>query len=281
MPSNEISSSLRAIPTDFDADAVSEIDRRLDVISGENDVRILWAIESGSRAWGFPSPDSDYDARFIYVRTVEKYVGPWHPRDVIEMPIEDDMDVNGWDLGKAIKLMLKGNAVVLEWLQSSIVYQGDPAFQRQMVELAEHCTERPHFIRHYFHLGSKQWERFLNYGTDAPIKKLFYAARPALCLRWLRLDDQRKIPPMNFQALLEGAETPPTVFAHLSEMAATKAKTREMGNAPISAEIGAFIQNEYDLAQTALSGSEHGQSNDHIKRASKLFYDTALRYSKR
>jgi hypothetical protein len=79
------------------------------------------AIESGSRAWGFPSPDSDYDCRFIFVRPIEDYLSPWQRRDVIETPLEGDFDVNGWELGKAIRLLAKGNAVIIEWLMSPIV----------------------------------------------------------------------------------------------------------------------------------------------------------------
>lgn len=150
--------SARFVPDYFDEKAVNEIDRRLEDISTQHKVKIAWAIESGSRAWGFPSPDSDYDARFIYVRSVDQYLSPWAPRDVIEMPVEDDMDVNGWDLSKAIKLMLKGNAVVLEWLQSPIIYSGDLLFKEEMLSLANQCANRISTMRHYFHLGTQQWE---------------------------------------------------------------------------------------------------------------------------
>ncbi|MFE3443732.1 DNA polymerase beta superfamily protein [Nocardia sp. NPDC059180] len=83
------------------------------------------AIESGSRAWGFPSPDSDYDCRFLYVASLDTYLSPWRTRDVIETPLVGLLDVNGWDLGKALRLLVKGNAVLIEWLQSPIVYRGD------------------------------------------------------------------------------------------------------------------------------------------------------------
>ncbi len=257
------------------ADAVTGVDRRLETIKNEEDASILWAIESGSRAWGFPSPDSDYDARFIYVRSIEQYVSPWPPRDVIEMPIEGDMDVNGWDLGKAIKLVLKGNAVVLEWLQSPIVYQGDQVFQKDMMAFATKCAQRSHYLRHYYHLGLKQWERIVELGDEAPIKKLFYAARPALCLRWMRLDEKRKIPPMNFQKLITEADTPAAMRNKFEDLVAAKAKTREMGHSAIPAEVMAFIENEYSLAESCLPPTPNSISPDETEMAKALFYKYA------
>ena len=90
-------------------------------IRAEEGSAIPLAVESGSRAWGFPSPDSDWDARFLFVRPVAQHLSPWPLRDVIELPITGDLDVNGWELGKALKLLLKGNAVVVEWLTWPLV----------------------------------------------------------------------------------------------------------------------------------------------------------------
>jgi predicted nucleotidyltransferase len=105
----------------FSPDAVSEVRRRLDMVRSSG-VRILFAIESGSRAWGFPSPDSDYDCRFIYVRPIEDHLKLAAERDVIEFPIEGEIDTGGWDLRKALLLALKGNAVIGEWVHSPHVY---------------------------------------------------------------------------------------------------------------------------------------------------------------
>lgn len=91
-----------------------EIERRLSAIEAEERVRVLMAVESGSRAWGFPSPDSDYDIRFIYVRPRDWYLSLSPGRDVIERPIVDEIDLNGWDIRKAFGLLLKSNAVVSE-----------------------------------------------------------------------------------------------------------------------------------------------------------------------
>jgi predicted nucleotidyltransferase len=270
---------MRCVPDHFDKQAVSEIDRRLADIAANQKVKIVWAIESGSRAWGFPSPDSDYDARFIYVRSIDQYLSPWTPRDVIEMPIEGDMDVNGWDLGKAIKLMLKGNAVVLEWLQSSIVYGGDKRFQSEMLALANQCADRMNAMRHYFHLGTQQWERFLALGDEAPAKKLFYSARPALCLRWLRVHRDRSVPPMHFQTLMQDAETPTSIRIEFEELVAAKAQTRELGNTSISEGIRAFINAEYQLANEVLPQTTASQPPENLERANAFFYSWVTAFS--
>jgi uncharacterized protein len=270
---------LRTIPGYFDPQAVAEIDRRLDAVAEDHDVSIIWAIESGSRAWGFPSPDSDYDGRFIYVRHMDRYLSPWQPRDVIEMPIEGDMDVNGWDLGKAIQLMLKGNAVVLEWLQSPIIYCGDPQFRMEMLELASQCANRANSMRHYYHLGTQQWDRFRAFADEAPAKKLFYAARPALCIRWLRIHEGRNVPPMNFQILLAESDPPIAIRESFEQLVEAKAKTRELGFAVVSDDVREFIDTEYRLAQSYLPDGGQTTLPEHIEMGAKLFRETVSRYS--
>jgi uncharacterized protein len=108
---------LRALGPGFDPTVVAAVDEKLRRVAERESAVVLLAVESGSRAWGFPSPDSDYDCRFIYARARDDYLSLHAPRDVIEFPIEGILDVNGWDLAKALRLLLKGNAVVIEWLR--------------------------------------------------------------------------------------------------------------------------------------------------------------------
>ncbi|MDZ5451419.1 nucleotidyltransferase domain-containing protein [Labrys sedimenti] len=112
------------------------IQQRLEQIRAEENARILLAVESGSRAWGFWSPDSDYDVRFVYVRDAQDYLSIEPPRDVIERPISDELDFAGWDLAKTLKLIFKSNAVILEWLQSPIHYGDDDAFASAILDFA-------------------------------------------------------------------------------------------------------------------------------------------------
>lgn len=102
---------------------IGGINEELDKIERKEGVRILHAVESGSRAWGFASPDSDYDVRFVYVRPKEDYLRLDEPKDVIEWQLDEVLDINGWDLKKALRQFAKGNVTLFEWSESPIVYR--------------------------------------------------------------------------------------------------------------------------------------------------------------
>jgi hypothetical protein len=149
-------SGLRRVGDDFDPVVVAAIDARLRSVTEREHAGVLLAVESGSRAWGFPSPDSDYDCRFIYARRRDDYLALFPPRDVIEFPADPVLDVNGWDLAKTLRLMLKGNAVVIEWLTSPFVYAGDAGFREEALALARQAAVPAAIARHYLHLGERQ-----------------------------------------------------------------------------------------------------------------------------
>lgn len=260
---------MRALPASFDPATVAAIDGRLDAIRAEG-VRLPLVIESGSRAWGFPSPDSDYDCRFIFIRPLDDYLTPWPRRDVIETPLEGDLDVNGWELGKALGLLLKGNAVVIEWLMSPLVYADDPAFRADMLALAEAHVDARRIARHYLHLGERQRQVYVADGGPVKLKKLFYALRPAVALRWLRLHPGEPIPPMHFPTLLRASAPPVDLLAMVDDLIARKAVTRELGDAPVPAPIGAFIDAEFALAATVTPGLSR-LSSDARAAAEALF----------
>lgn len=104
-------------------DMEKEIREKLEEIEEKENVMILLAVESGSRAWGFASPDSDYDVRFIYVRSIEEYLRLDEQKDVIDWQLDDVLDINGWDLKKALVQFRRGNATLFEWSNSPIVYR--------------------------------------------------------------------------------------------------------------------------------------------------------------
>lgn len=239
---------MRSIPPDFDPKTVADIDATLDAVVRDEHVRIPWAIESGSRAWGFPSPDSDYDCRFIYVRRQSDYLSIWPRRDVIETPLIGDLDINGWDLQKALRLMLKGNAVVLEWLRSPLVYRGDAKFRDMLLDLANTHVDRNAVGRHYLHLGERQRRTYFGDGKSVATKKLFYALRPAAALRWLRLHSDSPFPPMHFPTLMSECDPPLDMAAMTAELIARKAETRELGEGPLPEVIARFVAEEFAAA---------------------------------
>lgn len=235
-------------------------------------MHIPLAIESGSRAWGFPSPDSDYDARFVFVRPAGAHLTPWPGRDVIELPIVGELDVNGWELGKAIKLLLKGNAVIIEWLQSPITYTVHEAFRAAFLEFALRNAEPAKVASHYLHLGMRQRRTYLDDGTEAPLKKLFYALRPAAALRWLRTHPGEAVAPMALSTLLAQCEPPPEVAALAAELTARKAVTREMGSGPIPAPLIAFLDAEFAAAEPLIERASRHELSDAARAGAVEFY---------
>jgi predicted nucleotidyltransferase len=262
---------MRSIPSEFDPEAVAAIDGRLDTIRCGAHVATPLVIESGSRAWGFPSPDSDYDCRFLFVRREDDYLSPWPRRDVIETPLTDLLDVNGWDLGKALKLLLKGNAVVIEWLTSPLVYAGDPDFRDDMLTLAAAHAGAERIALHYLHLGERQRHVFLEDGRDIQLKKIFYALRPATALRWLRLHPGEPVAPMHFPTLMRECGAPAEIREITADLIARKAVTRELGSARIPAPIAEFIDGEFALARAGLP-QRSPQVTEEAKRAAETLF---------
>ena len=220
-----------------------EIKTRLSAIEAEDGVRLLLAIESGSRAWGFPSPDSDYDVRFLYVRPRRDYLALQSVRDVIERPIIDEIDLNGWDIRKALGLMLKNNSVLSEWIGSPIRYRdADPVIAR-MAELKDRHFDPNGFALHYARLGRTAIARWLQDEDEVAVKRYFYALRPALAIRVLRLDPSRR-PPMQLQQLMAEADLSSSVSCEIERLVTLKADTREVGPIPRVPEIDALIGDE-------------------------------------
>ena len=267
---------LRSIDPGMDGGIVARIDAKLARLRETNGVQIPLAIESGSRAWGFPSPDSDYDCRFIFVRPLDDYLALYPKRDVIEMPVDAVFDVGGWDLKKALILLLKGNAVVAEWLTSPIIYSADAAFRDEFHALADHVLDRARVARHYLHLGERIRRSDLSDPADAPLKKLFYVLRPAVMLRWLRLHPTRAYGPMHFPTLVREAELPLTLTALVDDLLARKSETRELGRGVLPAPIGGFMDAEFDEARRWVSTGEGGPSEEE-RRAAEAFFRRMVR----
>ncbi|WP_237152625.1 nucleotidyltransferase domain-containing protein [Oryzibacter oryziterrae] len=230
----------RRLPADFDPAVVTAIDARLARIADNRGARLLMAIESGSRAWGFPSPDSDYDCRFLYVRPAREYASLVPLRDVIEFPLEGDLDVNGWDLRKALKLALKGNAVIVEWATAPIRYCDPDGFQARLASLLEHIVDPRLAARHYAGLISTGLGH-VDIGAPFPLKKLFYLLRPIAALMWMRDRGWKKLPPMRFQDLVGDIELSGEECRAIEDLLAAKSATRELGTGCVPQALTALI----------------------------------------
>lgn len=181
------------------SDMLSLIRSELERIESEEGVRILYACESGSRAWGFPSRDSDYDVRFIYIRPVSEYLSLFEKRDVIERPISGMLDINGWDLKKALRLFRKSNPPLLEWLQSPIKYQEKYSAAEQIRRIAPEAFSPRSCLHHYLHMAQGNYRDYLQ-GEQVKIKKYFYVLRPMLACGWIEKHDT--MPPIEFETLV-------------------------------------------------------------------------------
>ena len=253
------------IPTAVRAD----IEQRLVAIEAGESVRYLLAVESGSRAWGFPSPDSDYDVRFVYVRPRDWYLNLSAGRDVIETPISGDMDLNGWDIRKMLTLMLKSNAVASEWLASPIRYRADHPMLARIAALADAIFDPRGIGYHYAHLGQRAVDRRLEGDEAIPVKHYFYALRPALAIRALRLNPARR-PAMNLQRLMEESDLASSLSAIIEELVEAKSRTRELGNARRYPELDALIRDELGRADEL---PERKPGAEARARANQIFLD--------
>lgn len=233
-------------------------------IEREENVRILYACESGSRAWGFPSRDSDYDVRFLYIKPAEWYLSIFEKRDVIEQPISDKLDMSGWDLKKALRLFRKSNPPLLEWLQSPIQYMERYSAATRIRELAAGMFSPRASMHHYLHMASGNYRTYLQ-GDTVKIKKYFYVVRPLLACEWI--EKYGTMPPIEFQQL---AETLLPVGSGLKvavqELLARKIAGEEMEDEPKIEVINEYIEtglSEYERIAKTFPGAEHeGGSRD-------------------
>lgn len=246
----------------------AEIADKLDGIEAAHGVRILFAVESGSRAWGFPSPDSDYDVRFVYVHPRDWYLALMPGRDVIELPISDDLDINGWDLRKALNLLLKPNPVLLEWLSSPVRYRWSDAACDGLAALAKTIAHQAACRHHYLRLGDGQWTRHIADRQRVNYKKYFYVLRPALALRWTRLRPEQ--PPMNLQEMVSGLDLASPVVAEIARLLVLKSAAKETGDGPRIAAVDDLILGELEIARNEATRTV---PEERRRDADRLFLD--------
>ena len=244
-------------------------------IEAQHQVTILFACESGSRGWGFASPDSDYDVRFIYVQRLPWYLTVAPGRDVIELPISGDLDVNGWDLRKALGLMRESNPTLLEWLSSPIVYRQEQSTMEHLRTLAQQTFSNAKSWHHYTSMAKKNFREHLQ-ADQVRYKKYLYALRPLLAARWIYT--QPGVPPMRFAELAQrtlDAEHDAPLISEINALLEVKMRAGEAATSPRWLGIHAFIE-----AELARNAAEPVQALPVPGTAAldALLYDTVLQY---
>jgi uncharacterized protein len=202
----------------------SEILNKLSQVQQDAQVHILFACESGSRGWGFASPDSDYDVRFVYVRRPHDYLRIHELRDVIEEAPGPIFDVNGWDLRKALQLMAKGNATLLEWLSSPVMYIADEQFLQRIRLVATQTYQSERSFHHYVHMARGNYREYLQ-GEQVRAKKYLYVLRPLLAALWVT--QHSKPPPMTFETLVSEMVREPAVLQDIEQLLVLKRQAGE------------------------------------------------------
>lgn len=215
-------------------------------IEAKHQVRVLFACESGSRGWGFASPDSDYDVRFVYVHALPWYLQVEAGRDVIELPISDELDVSGWELRKALQLLRRSNPTLLEWLDSPVVYRSDAHAMARLRTLVPDFFSQLRVRQHYLAMARKNVRGYLQ-GESVRLKKYLYVLRPLLAARWI--DRGLGLPPMRFAELAQATLDDAALLEEINRLLAIKMQTKEGEYSPRWPRIHDFIVSELAAAE--------------------------------
>lgn len=225
----------------------TRIQSELATLAREQDLRVLYACESGSRAWGFASLDSDWDVRFIYVRPRDWYLSISERRDVVEAMLPDDIDLAGWDLKKTLGLLLKSNPSLIEWLASPLVYAQDDGFMAEFRALAADYVSEERSFRHYLHMAQGNWRHYLQ-GEEVPRKKYLYVLRPVYACRWI--ERGLGAVPMEFDLLRKGVPGSAETEAEVDRLLVEKRQGSELGVGPRISAIHEFLGTELERFTT-------------------------------
>lgn len=230
---------------------------KLQEIEKTENVRILLAVESGSRAWGFASPDSDYDVRFIYVRNEQDYLRLEKVRDVIELPVDNVLDINGWDLQKTLRLLYKSNPTLFEWFSSPIVYMETEfadEFRRVMLEYFSGKRS----LYHYINMAEGNYREYLK-GDMVKAKKYFYVLRPVFACRWIL--DKGTPPPMLFTELMD-AQLPRELSCEVKQLLDLKMNYPEVKKVPRVNKINDYLDHTILEIKNIVTGIEEAKLPD-------------------
>lgn len=243
---------------DFDGKIEELIVMKIREIEEKENIKVLHAVESGSRAWGFASPDSDYDVRFIYVRNKNFYLSLCENKDFIDWELNEVLDINGWDLKKALKHFYKSNATLFEWSNSPIVYYTTDEWKKLYERTASKYFSCKSALYHYYGTANKNYcehlcDDMVNY------KKYFYVLRPILACKWI--EEKKCHPPVLFDELVNTVlenEMKPAV----KELLAKKIKMSEAQKAPRVDEINNYIEKKLEYYKSTLETMEDDRNTD-------------------
>lgn len=208
-------------------------------IERERRVRVLYAAESGSRAWGFASRDSDYDVRFIYEhgQGVAEGEGP----EVVEEQVDEHIDICGWNVARTMALLKASNPSLLGWLRSPVVYEAEPGFALTLGSLAAESFSRERAFQHYLQSAKANAAGYLQ-GDVMLLKKYLYVLRMLLACRWI--ERKGDVVPMKFEMLVDELVDEPLLRIHIGVLVARKRAGEEAARAQRVPVVSKFIEDE-------------------------------------
>src|SRR6266568_126223 len=213
------------------------IEQELQGLVQEKHVRLLYACESGSRAWGFASPDSDYDIRFLYVHPKDAYLRLDSPQDTLDRII-GDLDISGWDIFKALRLLRKSNPPLMEWLFSPVVYAENTPYIQELRRIARQAYSSSAVFYHYSRMAYRNYHQYLENRPEVLLKKYLYVMRPMVALFYL--EQFHDLPPTNFIETLESVVLPQGVREGIMGLIDRKQAGHELGTGLPDPILNAF-----------------------------------------
>ncbi len=250
------------------------ISQYLEKIEEERDVTILLACETGSRAWGFPSTDSDYDIRIIYKHKKDWYLTLFEKKDSIELMLENnEIDITGWDLRKTLKLLQKSNPTLLERIQSPIIYKSDKEFLTEIKSIAQIHYSRIATIHHYLSMAKKFLEE-LKENEEYKLKTFFYALRSATACLWVI--EKEQMPPIEFIKMVNGLNLQITLVNRIKELVLLKSTISESYYHRGEENLIAFMENCIEKADEKKQSLPSAKGN--IEELDSFLLKTLARY---
>ena len=240
-------------------DIQNEILKKLSASESDHGIRILHAVESGSRAWGFASPDSDYDVRFIYAHDIEWYLKLEKKRYVLELELNDTYDINGWDIKKVFRLLQNSNPTVFEWIHSPIVYTSYPIIADITPQIDSFFSCKAG-LYHYLNTAKSTYKGFIDNKSKVKLKKYFYVLRPLMACNWIL--DHKTPPPVLFDSLLNEMETDDELYIAIQDLLSRKKNVNEtelINRIPVLEE---YITTEFSSIKVSADMMKNDKNND-------------------
>ncbi len=236
---------------DFEGSVEELILMKIREIEEKEQVRIIHVVESGSRAWGFASPDSDYDVRFIYVRKRESYLSLRDTKDILDWELNEVLDINGWDLKKALQLFHKSNATLFEWANSPVVYYTTEEW-KSIYKISNEYFACKSALYHYYGTANKNYHQYLLCDL-VKYKKYFYVLRPILACKWI---EKKKCPPPVLFEELKHEVLEEEMIKVVDELLAEKVKMSEADKAPKIDVINEYIERNLEYYKSLINGMD-------------------------